>query len=131
MTWGPWVRDNRTFRHADGTKGWTHWRNAVYHVAVRRVREGDVRWHLSVGSHDGRARHDWRDLQRIKNELVGPEYEAVELYPAESRLVDESNRYHLWVFKKGTLPFGFSDRSIRRTSTEGAYQRQRRMKKAA
>jgi hypothetical protein len=26
----------------------------------------------------------------IKNELVGPEHEAVELYPAESRLVDSA-----------------------------------------
>jgi hypothetical protein len=36
--------------------------------------------------------HDWRDLQRIKNQLVGPECEAVELYPAESRKVDTANQ---------------------------------------
>lgn len=42
--------------------------------------------HLSIKTHDRSARHDWRDLQRIKNEIVGPEYDAVEVYPAESKM---------------------------------------------
>jgi hypothetical protein len=42
---------------------------------------------------DGQAIHDWRELQRIKNEIVGDEIEAVELYPAESRLLDTANWY--------------------------------------
>ena len=55
---------------------------------------------------DQSAHHDWRDFQRIKNDIVGPEYEAVELYPAESRLLDPSNRFYLWCFPKGALCFG-------------------------
>jgi hypothetical protein len=46
---------------------------------------------------DAKPIHNWRDLQRIKAELFGPEQEAVELYPAQSRLIDDCNWYHLWV----------------------------------
>ena len=73
--------------------------------------------HLSIRRLDRDAVHDWRHLQRIKNELLGPEYEAVELYPKESRLVDTSNQYHLWAFDGSDyiFPFGYEDRLV----TEG------------
>ena len=91
------------------------WENNRYQVLVRR-NSGiggmpDV-IHLSIRSLDRSADHDWRHLQRIKNEILGPEIEAVELYPAESRLVDTSNQYHLWAFDiepgKTCFPFGYS-----------------------
>ena len=58
--------------------------------------------------------HDWRDFQRIKNELIGEEYEGVELYPAESRRVDTANQYHIWVAKniEFRFPFGFNERVV-------------------
>ena len=71
-------------------------------------------WHLSIKRLDKEPIHDWRDLQAIKNMLVGEEYEAVEIYPAESRLIDSANQFHLWVFhhydgsnKIPSLPLGF------------------------
>jgi hypothetical protein len=71
---------------------------------------GMVRW-LSIKRRDKAPIHDWRDLQRIKSELVGAECEAVELYPAESRVVDTANQFHLWVIVDPTvrLPLGFVD----------------------
>lgn len=55
--------------------------------------------HLSIkNNHNNHLAHDWRDLQRIKNEICGEEKEAVEVYPAMSRMVDTSNQFHLWVF---------------------------------
>jgi hypothetical protein len=45
---------------------------------------------------DENKRHNWRDYQRIKDELLGIEWEGVELYPAGSRLVDRINAYHIW-----------------------------------
>jgi len=57
--------------------------------------------HLSIKRIDKAPIHDWRDLQEIKNELVGPEREAIELYPAEQRRVDTANQYHLWVMPEG------------------------------
>lgn len=69
--------------------------------------------HLSIKRNDRAPVHDWRDLQRIKNEIVGAEAEAVELYPAESRLVDGANQYHLWCFPGYRFPFGFQERMVR------------------
>jgi hypothetical protein len=63
--------------------------------------------HLIVRRIDGAAIHKWHDLQRIKNEIVGPDRVAVEVYPPEEQLVDRANLTHLWVYPPGhELPFG-------------------------
>lgn len=89
--------------------------NDVYQVNVRE-RESPIGKliHLSIKRRDKQSIHDWRDLQAIKNELVGQEYEAVELYPAESRVVDTANQYHLWCSPdpEFRFPFGFNDGRI-------------------
>lgn len=73
----------------------------------------DTLVHLSIRRNDRAPVRDWRMFQRIKNELTDPECEAVELYPAESRLVDTSNQYHLWVFAPGfKMPVGFGERLV-------------------
>lgn len=46
----------------------------------------------------------WQEMQRIKNELFGKEAVAVEYYPAESKLIDDHNIYHFWIFPEGVLP---------------------------
>jgi hypothetical protein len=70
--------------------------------------------HLIIHRHDWEACDDWREFQQIKNEIVGPEYEAMELFPAESRLVDTSNTYHLWVHGDPTyrFPLGLHQRLV-------------------
>jgi hypothetical protein len=85
---------------------------------------GGMIW-LSIKRLDKQPIHDWRDLQRIKNALVGPENEAVELYPAESRLVDTANQYHLWVLKdpEARFPWGFNQRVVSSESGGGSVQR--------
>lgn len=57
----------------------------------------------------------WRILQEVKNTLLGPEFEAVELYPAESRKVDMANQYHLWAWRREgrQFLFGFQERRVR------------------
>jgi len=84
------------------------WINSRYTVLIRRVKSdvGDLQ-HLSIKRNDKNPLHDWRDLQRIKNEILGEEEEAMELYPAESRLVDGANQYHLWCFVGQRAPFGY------------------------
>lgn len=64
---------------------------------------------ISLTATDESARHDWRDFQSIKNALVGEEWEAVELYPAESRLRDPSNRFYLWCAPLGVFVFGLPE----------------------
>jgi hypothetical protein len=54
-------------------------------------------WHLEISRRDETPIRDWQILQAIKNEVVGKQYEAVELYPAQSRLMDVQNKYHLWI----------------------------------
>lgn len=80
------------------------WNNDVYQVTVRRWSRDRVfgsrggMAQIGISALDGTARHDWRDFQAIKNQVAGPECEAFELYPAESRLIDPSNYYTLWAF---------------------------------
>jgi len=99
------------------------WRNSTYVVERRAVVQGanaivradsldDALW-LVIVRIDGKPARDWRNLQRIKNQLAGASREAVELFPAEARLVDQVNATHLWVLPAGErYPFGFEQRSV-------------------
>lgn len=61
---------------------------------------------LMIRRNDGEPVHNWSSLQRIKNEICGEEYTAVEVYPAQKNLVDEANMYWLWVYpSETTCPF--------------------------
>lgn len=105
------------------------WINDKYQVAIRDVGSPVEGWpdmlHLSIKRRDRAAIHDWRELQQIKNMLVGPENEGCEIYPAESRLVDTSNQYHLWVLKyaEARWPFGFPTRCVVENPSGKAVQR--------
>lgn len=94
-----------------GVTGARVWINSRYQVVERVFDDGpfgEMR-HLSIRRLDRKSIRSWRDFQRIKNELVGKEAEGVELFPAESRLVDAATQYHLWVFPSLKFPFGFDE----------------------
>ena len=113
----------------DATLGDEIWLNDKYQASVRRrtgpgpfdateecvngfpEEAGEVTW-LSIKRHDKGAQRDWRDLQSIKNDIVGPEAEAIEIYPAESRLMDTANQTPLFALHK-EFPVGFTQRVIR------------------
>ncbi len=106
------------------------YRNSRYQVSVRRYNLPEIGAcvHLSIKLHDKSATHDWRDFQRIKNELLGEEEEAVEIFPAESRLADGANQYHLWSAVGKHVPFGFEERlvsDVAEVTTSGKTSRQR------
>jgi hypothetical protein len=86
-------------------------RNDTYEVLMNL---GRPFIHLDIRRHDGGAATNWRDLQQIKNELIGTEHEAVELFPAEGRLVDAGNQYHLWVYADPVtrFPLGWWQRCV-------------------
>ena len=104
------------------------WVNNLYQVNIRRrtgpgffdnskevyngfpKENGEVVW-LSIKRLDKEPIHDWRDLQQIKNEVVGEEAEAIEIYPAESRKMDVANQYHLFAFTT-RIPIGFVGRAV-------------------
>lgn len=69
--------------------------NTLYEVIA--VQEGTTLIHLSLKRYDRQAITNWRHMQQMKNEVCGEEAEGLQLFPAESRLVDNANQYHLWV----------------------------------
>lgn len=121
--WGPWMTATEVFQRGTGEvrtipEGEQFVTNNIFNVHMTRLKtekEGspDLIW-LSICRKDRKPIRDWRHMQRIKNELVGPECEGMEMYPAESRLVDTSNQYHLWVFDDPTFrwPWGYKEREV-------------------
>jgi hypothetical protein len=103
------------------------WGNEIYVVVVRRTAEGHV-GSMSIRRRDRRSPRDWRHFQAIKDQLAGPDAEAVELYPAQNRLVDTANQFWLWCLPPGErFPLGFNERRVRDAVSEqdetGAAQR--------
>ena len=85
--------------------------NEIYQVQAQEYAPGCL--HLNIRRRDGGMVKDWRHFQQIKNEIAGPEREAVELYPAESRLVDSANKWHLWVQPPGVqIGVGWPTRDV-------------------
>ena len=79
------------------------------HIVIKRdvdLRGRPACW-LSIKRKDN-GRVGWTEKQQIKNAMVSDESEGFEVYPSESRKIDTSNQYHLWVFKDNTtlgVPF--------------------------
>lgn len=93
------------------------WENSRYSVTIRTVKVtvagvSQEATYLGIANFDQSARHDWRDFQRIKNELLGPEWDAFEVYPAESRKVDPSNYFLLWCFDRQIFDVGMNERRV-------------------
>jgi len=93
-------------------KSQTVWINNLYQVNVEYL--PDSRAHLIIRRLDRQPVHNWQHFQQIKNEILGPECEAIEIYPPESKLVDAKHHYHLWGFRAPgrTLGIGFKDRQV-------------------
>jgi hypothetical protein len=92
------------------------WGNGTYTVHRRNKAEGVAE--LSVHRRDRAPIRDWRHMQSIKNNVCGKDWEGIEIYPADDRLVDTSNEYWLWAFAPGSPMWdllrhiGISDRLI-------------------
>ena len=97
--------------------------NDIYQVAVYRNEEADELVHLdelkgrctwlSIKRRDKRPVNNWQDMQTIKNRLVGVDCDAIQIFPAESRMINMANQYHLIVLPSDSwLPFGWGFRSV-------------------
>ncbi len=64
--------------------------------------------HLKVRRHNGGTnRLTWDELMVIKNEMLGEEALAIEIFPRDRDAVNEANIRHLWELPEGFLPGGF------------------------
>ena len=100
-------RDEWPFMPALETIPLNVWRSRDY-LAVLYEQRADGNWRLTVNSirrtvnRKRQSGTDWRDgitwdeLQRIKNETLGPDVWCVEVYPPESEVIDVANMRHLW-----------------------------------
>lgn len=103
--WGTW--ETIHLHPGQGGSGWAgacHQcrRNRVFAVLIRLDASGVV--HLAVSSLSG-IRPSWPEMQRIKDEIAGPDATAIEVYPPKAEVVDEADMFHIWVLR-GKLPFG-------------------------
>lgn len=114
--WGPWesrnVNDWSEYASADASAAKVHPTrfevNNIYSVQFYRHRT-EWGWvtQLTIRRHDQSPDIPWADKQRIKNELMGPEYTAIEVFPSEENLVDQANLFHIWCLPKDfEIPFG-------------------------
>ena len=90
----------RTVLEAERAKC-TYYVNDLYQVQLAPCGPDNAMRHICIRRLDGSMFKDWRHFQQIKNELAGPEREGFEIYPRESRLVDTSNKWHIWVLPEG------------------------------
>lgn len=109
--WGEWKEEDiSTYRGAapvpTGVKRFFH--NNLYSVQVYLPQTdwGQI-VHLVLRRNDEKPGISWADKQRVKDELVGEDRVAVEVFPPKRQLVDDAHLYHLWVLPEGLeLPFG-------------------------
>ncbi len=73
------------------------WKN----IEVQQLEENFPGWgrmiHLKIRRSDGKSGISWDTLQQIKNEMVGQDAWAIEVFPAQDSLVNEANIRHLWL----------------------------------
>lgn len=99
--------------------GWFEKLNKVYvyknkYVAMTRTvqtKYGEI-IHCCIRN-DKNTEITWKEKQWIKDSLFGEERIAIEIFPAKSRLIDEANMYHLWIFPEGyNMGFGIHELDI-------------------
>lgn len=106
--WGPW--EERTHLRDDhrAPPGLMRcWPNRTYSVQLIARNGLEV---LMIRRHDGAAHFPWQDLQKIKDQLVGEDREAVQVFPRKGEIVDMANMAHLWLVPDGErLPYTFAN----------------------
>lgn len=71
--------------------------DGLLRLTVNSTRRTACRKRRDKGGVDWRDGITWDELQRVKNECLGPDVWCVEVYPAQDKVVDVANMRHLWV----------------------------------
>jgi hypothetical protein len=113
--WGPWLDRTYMINYVGGKAPHNLYKAVVNDLySVQFFKHQHTNWgeilQLMVKRNDERPIRSWKDMQRIKNDLVGAERVAVEVFPPQSELVDVGNLYWMWVLPEGfQLPFPVKD----------------------
>jgi hypothetical protein len=129
----PLTHQQAKYMYEDSLRG-EKYHNDIYIVDVYRGIDADKMvqnkdWlgkstYIAIKRHDKEICNDWRDFQKIKNELVGEDIEALQIYPDEKRLMDTANQYWLFCLPKGQwIPFGFTERHVDYTERKGGFRK--------
>lgn len=109
--WGPWEGGNvRASLRAHGEQPslvWSLFQNNFYVVSLTPF-QCDWGWcvHVVIRCKHAGNQPLWSNKQRVKDELLGPQRVAIEVFPAAKDLVDQADAYHLWVLPENfRLPF--------------------------
>lgn len=90
-----------------------YWESDVYWVDLMHFAHGT---RVTIGRHDNQpveGPNGWYDLWSIKNQVLGEEAMAVELYPPLSLLVDGQHQRHLWLAGCAGSARDFSEKVMR------------------
>lgn len=80
------------------------WKNN-HHVVQLYKKERNIlgilmdKW--MIRRNDSQAIKDWYEIQEIKNDIIGREKQAIQIFPKESELVDVANMY--WLFTESEI----------------------------
>lgn len=104
------------------SEGETWWRNSFYTVFRKELEpdqglDGPVR--LDIRRNDGKAIREWKHLQRVKNEIVGEEREAVEIFPPQSMVTNMGTQQHLFVTPVGVSSIYVYEEKVRAEGLQG------------
>jgi hypothetical protein len=72
------------------------YKNKIYSAQVIMSKTGPL---LGIRRHDQSIDVPWVHKQRIKNEIMGEDAQAVEVFPTQDTLVDGANMYWLWIIR--------------------------------
>jgi hypothetical protein len=104
------------------SEGESWWRNSFYTVFRKELQpeegiEGAVQ--LSIKRNDGKAIREWKHLQRVKNEVVGEEREAAEIFPPQSMVTSMDHEHHLFVTPVGVSSIYIYEEKVRAEGLRG------------
>ena len=74
--------------------------NNLFSIQCFEVRGVKV---YGIRRHDQATNISWETKQRIKNEIIGKDISAIEVFPRDCDLVDQANMYWLWVVDCSSL----------------------------
>jgi hypothetical protein len=75
--------------------------NDFYRVLIAKT---DKYIHLRIRRIDDKPITSFQDMQDIKNEFIGKERAAIQVYPKESDYINNTNSYHLFSWDNMEIP---------------------------